>query len=199
MLFSHVEALNAQKIIKKSVLTTRTTLVNIDAGQCFLLTVENSDSDLLQVYATIDGEYKKDLAVNIKEEGNTLSIHTDFQPLFKNPNDKLSAHKVVSIALVVKVPNGKNLTVNGTSCMVAISGFFKNISVVLDDGMCTLKNITETAKVRTQSGNIVAFVRSADIKSKTKYGKVHTEAVPKGESKLDLASVTGNIYLKKTD
>lgn len=190
---------SAQKIVKKSIVSPNTSLIQIDATRCFQLFLENSDSDEIWVEAVIDGEYRKDLSVNIKEEGTTIIISAGFQPSFVNPNDKLSAHKVVSISLYIRVPMYNDVSINGTSSNVTLNGVYKDVHITLNDGRCILNNISENAHVLTQSGDIEVTSSKALIKAKTKYGKIFEEPIPIGNNQFDLVSVTGNITIMKTD
>lgn len=50
--------LTAQKVVKKSVVNSAITLISIDAGNCFQISMNTSNINEIIVEATIDGEYK---------------------------------------------------------------------------------------------------------------------------------------------
>ncbi len=175
------------------------TAININLDNCYRLTLETSQSHEMSVEAIIDGEYKKDLLLSVKEEGSSIMISSGFQPNFKNPNDKLSAHKVVSISLKIVLPQHKYVTVFGTSCNVFASGDYQELNVSLNDGNCDLVNTSENVKVHTQSGHILVEALKADINAVSKYGNINKEDIPKGDTKYTLTSVTGNIRIRKTE
>lgn len=191
--------LHAQKILKKSFINPTNTAINIDVKNCYELSLESIDSKEIIVEAVIEGEYSKDLLVNVREEGNTLWVSTDFEPNFINPNDKLSAHKVISIALTVKLPNHKNVLVYGTSCNVAVKGMYKNLGITLNDGRCILNEVGETVNVTTQSGDIHLSSSKAKIKAISKYGTVLKANIPIGDNYFNINTATGNVYLNKTE
>jgi len=194
-----VNFLNAQKVIKKSISATNVSLFQIDLTNCFKLSLETSHKEVIEVEATLDGEYRKDLLLNVVEEGNTIWVNTNFQPDFVNPNDKLSAHKVISIALKIKLPKYKSVEVTGGSCNAIITGKYKNISVALSDGTCILDKVSENVFVSTKSGDIKVVNSIATIDATSKYGTVYKETIPKGNTHFKLMSITGNIYLNKTE
>ncbi|MEO0526879.1 MAG: DUF4097 family beta strand repeat-containing protein [Bacteroidota bacterium] len=187
----------AQKIVKKTIIDHHTSFVQIEAANCFEITMQTSKTKEMVVEATIDGEYKKDLLLNIGKKGTTAIVNTSFQPNFIDPNDKLSAHKVIAIALNITIPENRNVQVYGTSCNVTATGLYKNLDIRLDDGMCTLNNVGYEIKVATQSGDIHARSSAADIDRSSKYGKIFEEVIPYGENHFELNTVTGDIHLMK--
>lgn len=197
--FFFVNLLTAQKVVKKTLINDAVTAINIDVNNCYKLVLETSESHEMSVEAVIDGEYKKDLLLSVKEEGSSIMISSGFQPNFHNPNDKLSAHKVVSISLKVMLPRHKYVTVFGTSCNITAEGDYKGLDVSLSDGSCELFNVSKRVKVHTQSGGIFVHALNADINAVSKYGKITKEYLPEGDAKYTLTSVTGNIRINKTE
>ena len=190
--------LKAQKTVKKTIIDPKTSFIQIDAENCFEVILQTSNSTDLIVDAAMDGEYNPNLLVNVKQEGATIFVSAGFQPNFIVPNDKLSAHKVVSIALNIKLPNYINAKVFGTSCNVMASGRYHSLDVRLSDGRCELKNVGENCTVRTQSGDILVFSNKASINATSTYGKIIKEPIPAGNDYFKLHTVTGDIHLKKT-
>jgi len=147
----------------------------------------------------MDGEYHNDLQLKVKEKGNSLQVGAAFQANFIKPNDKLGAHKVVSIALHIQVPENKNVVLYGTSCNVSANGIYKNLNISLNDGQCFLGAISETTEVRTQSGDISLQSMAGTVEAESKYGIVSTNPIDKGDNSYTLKTVTGNIHLSKTE
>lgn len=192
--FSH-----GQKLIKKSIVNQEISHIQVDVKDCFELDLSTSDGDELMVEAQIDGEYKRDLLLQVLEEGSTIKISAGFQPNFVNPNDKLSAHKVISIALSIKLPKQKNVHVFGTNCNVIATGNYDFLKVSLNDGRCDLKNVSETVQVSTQSGPISTTYTDAAISANSKYGSVIGQVTKNGSSHYSLNTVTGDILLKRVE
>lgn len=188
----------AQKIVKKSLIDPTTSFIQIATNNCFEVDLRTSPDHQMVVEATIDGEYKKDLLLNISTAGTTVFVSTGFQPNFVNPNDKLSAHKVISIALTVVVPQHKQVKIYGTNSNVTATGSYEKLDVVLEDGRCTLSNTGQTVAVTTQSGDIYVSQASGEIDASSKYGKIFKETIPTGDDRFTLHTTTGNIHLKKT-
>ncbi len=199
LFFFIANLLTAQKIVKKSIINPRIEAITLDATNSFELSIETTRGNEMLLEANIDGEYSKDLLVNVRESGNTLLVSAGFQPNFKNPNDKLSAHKVISIALKVLLPEQKKVTVFGTGCNVTAKGKYENLKITLSNGRCLLENFHGNAEIATQSGNIAVAAASAEINANTKYGKMEPNQIPFGATIYNLSSVTGDIILNKID
>ena len=183
--------------LEKTILDPSITLVQIDVTNCFEVVLETADVPEIQVAAQIEGEYSKDLELTVYEEGSTLMIGTGFRSNFINPNDKLSAHKVVSIALHIILPNGKNVAIFGTNSSVFASGDYSDLNIVLSDGLCELQKVSTVVQVKTQSGDILLSTKSGEVKAHSKYGNVISDRIPKGDNQFILSTVTGNIEISK--
>ncbi len=189
----------AQKIVKKSWLSSDTTSIYIDAERCYKITLETVAGNALEVEAVLDGEYAKDLVLQLEKQSGTLMITPSFLPSFEDPNDKLSAHKVISIALHIRIPEHRNVVLAGADCNVFASGIFSTLDITLDDGSCTLDRVSESTKVVTNKGSISVSDTAAHIRAKSKYGNVQEHGIPLGDNNYDLSTVSGNIYFSKTE
>jgi hypothetical protein len=194
-----VNILTPQKVVKKSILNPNISNIQIDGRNCFEIKIETRDSDEIAVEATIDGEYQKYLILKIIEAGATLLVSCDFEQDFKNPNDKLSAHKVVSIALHIKLPKQKKVNVFGNSCNITTGGKYEKLKVTLDDGACWFNDVNGAIEAITQSGNIIVESRAADILAVSKYGTVKKQSLPQGKNQFVLQTVTGNIQVNRIE
>lgn len=191
-----LKSASGQKVVRKVLLLPHITHIQIDASslaQVELATISGAD---LSLRAIIEGEYRKDLAIELIEEGNTLRVNAALQPYFKIPNDKLSAHKVIAISLYIEVPEDKFVSLFGTSAQVTARGIYRELEVVLSDGQCALKDLMDNVRVTTQSGNINLETVSGTINAKTKYGTVKQDKIPEGLSNYHLQSNSGNIRIK---
>lgn len=189
----------AQKQVKKTILDPAVQSVQIDVSNCFELVLETWEMPEIKVEAQIEGEYLEDLELRVQEAGNTLMIGAGFNASFINPNDKLSAHKVVSIALRVVVPKRNHINVFGTGARVLVSGDYSNLSIALSNGICELHSVAGEVNVKTQSGTILLAAKRGRINAFSKYGKISGEEFPSGENAYTLSTVTGNIELRKLE
>lgn len=189
---------NSQKTLHKTIVDSHVMSIVIDGENCYQLNLETSSSDELEINAKIEGEYSKDLVVHLENKGKSIWVSTGFQPNFVFPNDKLSAHKVISISLDVKIPEYKEVVVFGTSSNVFASGDYNKLTVKLSGGDCRLFEVGEEAEVTTQKGGIWLTTESGMVNAVSDYGKVYGQNFPKGNKLYVLRSKQGNIYLNKT-
>lgn len=189
---------HGQKLVSKAFVGPRTQTIQIAAQYCYRIDLRTEPIDEVHVSATMEGEYARDLLVSFEQSGTTAVISTDFQPNFVDPNDKLSAHKVISIALEISVPEYKNVDLFGTKTNLYATGKYKDLKITLSDGRCTLSNVSESVRVTTQKGDILLFASSGDIISKSTYGSVQKETIPFGDNRFFLKTVEGDILVTKT-
>ena len=194
-----VHNLCAQTSVEKTIVDSRINFIEIDGANCFDIVLETIEGDEMQIDAKIDGEYHKDLFLKVTERDNTLQVGAEFQPNFIKPNDKLSAHKVVSIALHIRLPQFKSVVLHGTSCNVSAKGYYQKLVIGLSDGQCALENISDEVEVKTQSGDIFIISDKATVQAESKYGTVSKNPILKGDNSYVLTSVTGNIHLSKPE
>ena len=185
----------SQKKVSKKIVNVAEQSIQIDGGNCFRVDLETTEGNELVVEAFIEGEYSRDLAVKLKEEGSNLIVSTDFLPNFEDPNDKLSAHKVVSIALSVRLPKYSQVKFYGTYANVTAKGLYRTLDIVVADGNCFLQSRAENTTVRTQSGEIWLTGINGEIAAHSKYGKVYRQKVPEGDYNYELYSIEGDIWI----
>jgi len=194
-----LNSLTAQKVVKKTIVDSTISSIQIDTANCFEVEVNTGSSDEIIVEAAIDGEYRRDLVLNVREEGTSVFVDAGFRQDFENPNDKLSAHKVVSIALAIKLPEHKIVRIFGTNTNVTNAGVYEDLKITLNDGTTYLNQVAGIVEVTSQSGNIFVESKSAEIYTKSKYGVINGDLIPKGNNKYVLNTVTGNIHLKRIE
>ncbi len=199
MFFASLGMVNAQKVVKKNIIDVNAAHLLIDAANCFKIDLTTNTSKEMVVEAIIDGEYRNDLLVKIEEETSFIKISAGFQPGYIIPNDKLSAHKVISISLRIQVPEQMNVHLFGTNCNVHAAGLYTNLKVTLDDGLCNLENVSKNTVVTTQSGDIYVQSKGATVETKNSFGTVFNGNIPIGDDFFKLSTVTGNIYMKKIE
>lgn len=199
VIFLFSQFIIGQKVLEKTILNPDKHYIQIDTKNCYLVTLCTSKGKELKVEASIEGEYTKDLAVKIEEDGANILVSADFLPNFVAPNDKLSAHKIISIALKVTMPEYCNVNLFGTNSKVAATGKYKHLKISLANGDCALNSVTETIDVKTQKGTIRVVTKEGIIDAESTYGKVKLSKIPEGNSSYKLFSVEGNIYVNKTN
>ena len=189
----------AQKQLERKINASAISLLQIDATNIFEVQLQTGTTDEVVITAQLEGEYTKDLTLEVFENGGTLAVNAGFRETFITPNDKLSAHKVVSIALHVLLPRWKKVQVYGTNTRVVAEGEYTDLKIVLADGSCELIEVSQNVTVRTQSGTITVKAKEGRIVASSKYGNLENFNLPTGTNHYDLSTVTGDIELKKPE
>lgn len=187
-----------QKQVTKTIVNPQITAINIDGNLSYRVVLETAVTKEVSVEARMDGEYEKGLLVNFREEGKTLYLETRFSPEFRFPNDKLGAHKVVSVSLKVTLPEDQQILLTAGSCEVSASGRYRDLKIVFNDGLCDLYHSAENTEVRTGKAPIVAHLHSGVVEAESRYGEVHLDKIPKGDHHLKLYSTEGDISVNYT-
>ena len=187
----------AQKRISKSLLDPRVSSIVIEGEQCFRIDVRTADTDQVTVEAEMQGEYQSDVLVHTETLGNTLNISTAFAPSFQMPNDKLGAHKVLSIDLRVTLPHYQRVSLSAGTCQVQTAGRYRTLKVSMNDGGCKLNHTAEQTEVRTRTAPILAKVKSGTVNAESRYGIVAVDAIPVGGPHFRLWSNRGDIRVMR--
>ena len=182
-----------QKQVTKTLLNPQIQAINIDGSLAYEVELLTEGTQEVSVEARMEGEYGSDLMVLFKESGTTLFIETRFGPNFKMPNDKLGAHKVVSVSLKIILPERQNVFLSGVSCQVMTSGVFRDLGIVFNDGGCELSHRANNTEVTTGSAPITAHLKSGVVDVQSKYGTVLMEPIPLGNHHMKLYSTRGDI------
>lgn len=199
ILFLLAGFLHAQKQVAKSLYAKDITYLLVDANNAYRVNLSTNNSGTIRVSALSEGEYQSVLALHVDKEGATAKVATGFQPSFQFPNDKLGAHKVISVSLEISLPQGIEVKVYGKSSNVRATGLFRNLEVVLSDGNCSLEDVKGTVKVQTQQGDISLQAAEGVVDAESRYGKTEPHEFPEGDNLFFLRTISGHISLFKKE
>ena len=194
---SAILPMKGQKRLTKTLLNSQITSISIDADLVYRIVLETVNSNEVTVEASMEGEYQKDLVVPLRKQGNTLFIEPEFSPQFQLPNDKLGAHKVVSVSMRIQVPRYQNVQLTGLSCEVSATGEYRDLRIVFNDGSCHLSHLAENTTVQTGSALIQVSLITGVVEAISKYGEVQMDPVPRGDHNLRLFSNRGDISVRR--
>ncbi|MFB9051808.1 hypothetical protein ACFFVB_01840 [Formosa undariae] len=191
--------LHAQKRIDKIIDAQDITTLQINGDNCFKIHVTASNTSRITIQTNIAGEHNEEMLVIAKTSNDSLYVSTGFHPLFQADNDKLSAHKVMSIELEIQVPKHIKLNIKSNIGSVKIKGDFNTAFIELNQGQCVLNSFIGSAKINTIQGGISVETNFAKVNAASKHGVVKLEPLIFGENQLDLKSIRGDISVFKTE
>lgn len=189
--------LQGQKRVQKTLLDPSVESVVIDGSQCFQISLETAQTREVVVEAEMEGEYQSEVMVVTETLGNTLRISTGFVPGFQVPNDKLSAHKVLSVKLRVILPLHQRVSLAAGSCRVETAGIFRDLKIHIAEGGCRLAHVAERTEVTTASAPITALIGRGVVEAHSRYGQVQMEPIPPGDPEFVLRSTRGDIRVSR--
>jgi len=189
--------LQGQKRVQKTLLDPSVESVVVDGSQCFQISLETAQTREVIVEAEMEGEYQSEVMVVTETLGNTLRISTGFVPGFEVPNDKLSAHKVLSVKLRVVLPRYQRVSLAAGSCRVETSGTFRDLKIHIAEGGCLLAHVAERTEVTTASAPITALIGRGVVEAHSRYGKVQLENIPPGDPEFVFRSTRGDIRVSR--
>lgn len=187
--------LSAQYISKKTIWNTNLHFVEIATDNVYRLDVKTHQSPFIEVNAYMEGEYQNRFLISFEEQANTLVVRAQQQKMFVMPNDKLSAHKVLSIALEVVLPQNLQLLVQGSSTDVRVKGQYEMLRIRLGDGNCSLRSVEGIISVKSFEGDIVLREKDPVADVQVEYGKVMGRYTASKSASIQLYAVKGNIFI----
>lgn len=196
--FPMVEGI-AQKILEKTWNAATITTLEITSDEIFRINVTTIPTETIVLKTRVEGEYAENVVLTAFEEEKRLSISTGFSPYYQPKNDKLAAHKVLSIEMDLLLPEGKSVWIKGAIVSVETFGAFENLTLLLRTGNCVLRNFSGNGTIGTWDGNIEVFAQKGVYGTgKTEHGNVVNELWETGIFKLQAQSVNGDITLLKS-
>ena len=190
--------MTAQKTIERSIQANQIQTINVDANKSFEIFVESSSTKTITVRVEIEGEYSEQMVLLTETLERELKISTDFQPLFEIPDNKLNAHKVLSIIIRLTVPENLNVIISSDIGSVNITGSYNTLTAQLNHGHFVATNFQGSALVNSIEGNITIASNFASVEISNKNGNVIQEDIVPGPNKLLLNTLNGNITVLKT-
>ncbi|WP_121667354.1 DUF4097 family beta strand repeat-containing protein [Mesonia aquimarina] len=170
--------------------------VEIDADEVFKITLKTSASNQLKLTVFSEGEYLQDINVHTELQENRLLVSTAYPEILTSGYDKLSAHKVFSVSLVIEIPKSKKILITSNIASVFAKGKYAYFEAELGAGRCELKNFTGNALINTFKGNVYVETSQSNIKATSNHGKVY---IPKNNTigkEIRIKSIYGDILVK---
>src|SRR5690606_17153034 len=124
---------------------------------------------------------------------------TGFSPFVFLEDDKLAAHKVLAVEIVLIVPNTISVEVKSKLASIFANGNFKALAVSIENSNCELRNFSGNAHLKTKDGNINVVAESGVSGIAISINGTVENMLPKrGKFTVQAESVNGNIRLLQT-
>lgn len=189
----------AQKQIDETFSALDINEIVIEGDHIFKIHLQTKPLNTIHLITKIEGEYTPEIAVIHKIEDSILYVKSAFRSSFALHNDKLSAHKVISIEIALEIPEDLKVYLKSDIGSAKIRGKYTFITAELSQGNCVLKDFIGSGIINTINGNITLETNFAQIKAHTKYGVFKKEPIVYGGNLIEMNSINGDIHLKKTE
>ena len=183
----------AQKQLEKQIEGLDIENVAINGDGIFKIKINTYSGSTIKIKASVEGEHNEHIVLITEQINHSLTIATQWHPLFIQDNDKLSAHKVISIELEVILPNTINLYANSDIASAEIKGNYKELIVELVNGNCNLQTKANYTKINTIEGHIMVLTKNTKVKASTKNGEKEIDVTLNGNNLMFLNTLNGNI------
>lgn len=147
----------AQKVIERNFNASEINSIEISSDVIYHIKIVSRNTEQIKIKTQVEGENYENVVLGIIEENNTLHINTSYTPFFEVKNDKLAAHKLISIEMEIVVPESMAVKIIAEIASVEIFGKYEAISVLLGSGNCLLTNFIGDALLKTKQGFIKVY------------------------------------------
>lgn len=188
----------AQKVLEKTVDASQLTTLIIEDDILFNIKMKTGTTNQIKIRTKFEGEASEHLVLTTVTTADTLSVSTTFQPLYLAYNDKLSAHKVLSVEMEIEIPESLTVYLNSTQASVAMQGRYKHVMLELRQGHCKITDFQGQALVNTIHGHIEVYANYAIVDMFSRSGRISREPIQQGNTHIKIRSHNGNISLYST-
>lgn len=161
----------AQKKVEQTFDIEGLKAIVIDSDLIFKITMHTQPVTFIQLNTVVDGETYASTLVNTKVVDDRLEIRTGRTPDFTPFNDKLSAHKVLSIELEMIIPENMNVDIRSTLAEVNLNGLYGKLQIDLGRGGLIGRGVRfRESVINTMSGNITLALTEANVTALSRNG-----------------------------
>lgn len=172
--------------------------IQIYADEVYSISIETYEGSEIIIATHSEGEYYNRIRLNTEIQNERLILSTHYPEALSGGYDKLSAHKVFSLDLQLKIPANLKLYIESNLASVSAIGEFEFLELRLKQGFCELRDFSGNGNVQTIMGDILVETRNTRVEAASRNGKLNLPLPGKGDKLLKLTSVNGDISLRKT-
>jgi hypothetical protein len=197
MLFSQ------KKVIKKF----ETNLQEIEISTIGLddFVLENSTSDFIEI--TLFAENPNEKHILFKAENSVVQIEFIIEELQSEETifRKFITKRLQRASVVVKIPNGKKVTIFGENVNIESKSYQGSLAVFIDEGIVKFNNVQENISIKLYEGSIYGALKNTNIDVISKVGiikvddvfyeKTYQKKSETNQNNFSVTSLKANIYL----
>lgn len=189
--------ISAQRNTEEIISAEGLTAIQINTDEVYLITITASETSEVTILTHSEGEYFNDIILNSEVKDGKLILTSEYPQKLAGGFDKLSAHKVFSLEIEIKVPENMEILVTSNIASLIAKGNFNAVYADLKQGYCRLLSFDGTAVINTFKGDIEVEASQGLIEADSRHGKVTIPDFLPGRKPLRLTSIDGNIMVRK--
>jgi len=190
---------SCQKRLFKEWIAPSFSHLHIESDDISKITLQSESIDQISIYTRVEGESYDNSHITVAITEHELFIGTDFTPYFEPFNDKLAAHKVLAIEMIIVVPENLRITIQSTLANVHGTGHFNYVETDLGTGNVQFESFEGNATLFSKWGLIhVGALPGVSGSAQSVYGEVTNTLPQKGKYQIEAASTHGGIVLLQT-
>lgn len=171
-----------------------------------VITVENSDNQLLEIELFAENALQQHIVFEIKNEQGILKFNLSLPTAENEVFRKYITKRLNRASVKLKVPKNCKLTFNGDNINIITQSIQNNMDVFVDKGILKFGTISSKIFTKIYGGNIYADVSNSNFTVSSNLGdiifkeKTHKrQLVEKKATKqfnLEILSIKANIFLE---
>lgn len=189
---------HAQKETSQTIDAGNINAIILSADEIFRITLSTAPVETIIIRTRSDGEYFNRISLDAEIQGETLVLDSRFREILQSGYDKLSAHKVFAMEVILEIPEKLSVDISSNLASVYASGKYKNLLVQLKTGSCYLTDLSADAVVNTFNGNIELEAIDAQVTATSRHGELQFSGSNTGSHKIVLSSINGDIKVVNT-
>lgn len=190
----------AQKDLSRTYVVEEVENLSIDGNGVHSLKVITAKVEEISVRVHLEGETSEGIVIKEEMKGTQLALGFGAWPLAESYNDKLSAHKILSVEVHMTIPEHLFVSITSNTAFVYAEGTFKSLQIAIEDKNCVLHNFNGDAVLTTNRGSILVDVYNTNTNADatSTYGTVKNGLEGTGEFTIFAKSIHGDITLQQT-
>lgn len=187
---------NTQNQLAQTIDASGIDRVLISGNDIFEINVQTIPGRQIKLASIVDGEYGNYFDIGFEQNRSTLEFFLMASDLIEIPDDKRNAHKVVSAAIELYIPEDLNLEVISDVGSLEAKGVYNTINAKLQNGFCIVKGTAVNMHIETVEGGISLATKNTTIEASSAHGSVNISQAVKGKHMAKLWSIKGDIEVK---
>ncbi len=188
----------AQKQTEQQIDANGITTILVESNEVFKITLKTAKTPFVTIKTTSEGEYYQNISLITELTGEILKVTSKYPQILTSGYDKLSAHKVLAMEVILEVPENLSVQIQSNVASVFGEGSFEYLQLELKSGQCVLNNFNGNLLVNTYNGNIAVATSPSRVEAESRHGTYINNLDYTGQQLLKLKTIDGNITITKS-